>query len=172
MLFSYKTTYKVATRYTLYQLMYRLYPLMPIEYIILVDGGDERDNTLVRLLISKIIELEKLQEDRMQATETTRIQQWNRALWNQQKNPEKQFSFNDYVLWFQKGNKLHLGKFTRKWFGLYRIEYMSPNNIVLLVTSEKFEINPMLVNMNKLKPYKYMESKVQKKEQQMPIYWE
>jgi hypothetical protein len=65
MLFSYKTTYKVATRYTLYQLMYRLYPLMPIEYIILVDGGDERDNTLVRLLISKIIELEKLQEDRM-----------------------------------------------------------------------------------------------------------
>ncbi len=26
--------------------------------------------------------------------------------------------------------------------------------------------------MNKFKPYKYMESKVQKKEQQMPIYWE
>jgi hypothetical protein len=37
-----------------------------------------------------------------------------------------------------------------------------PNNIVLLVTIEKFEINPMLVNVNKLKPYKYMESEVQK----------
>jgi len=47
-----------------------------------------------------------------------------------------------------------------------------PNNIVLLVTVEKFETNPMLVNVNKLKPYKYMESKVQKKEQQMLIYWE
>jgi hypothetical protein len=26
--------------------------------------------------------------------------------------------------------------------------------------------------MNKLKPYKYMESEVSRKEQQMPIYWE
>jgi hypothetical protein len=34
---------------------------------------------------------------------------------------------------------------------------------MLLVTIEKFETNPMLVNVNKLKPYKYMESKVQKR---------
>jgi hypothetical protein len=31
---------------------------------------------------------------------------------------------------------------------------------MLLVTIEKFETNPMLVNMNKLKPYKYMEYEV------------
>jgi hypothetical protein len=31
------------------------------------------------------------------------------------------------------------------------------------VTIEKFETNLVLVNMNKLKPYKYMESEVQKK---------
>ncbi len=37
------------------------------------------------------------------------------------------------------------------------------NNIVLLVTIEKFETNPMLINVNKLKPYKYMECEVQKK---------
>jgi len=36
-----------------------------------------------------------------------------------------------------------------------------PNNIVLLVTIEKFETNHVLVNVNKLKPYKYMESKAQ-----------
>jgi hypothetical protein len=47
-----------------------------------------------------------------------------------------------------------------------------PTNIVLLVTIEKFETYPMLVNVNKLKPYKCMEFEVQKKEQQMPIYWE
>jgi hypothetical protein len=40
------------------------------------------------------------------------------------------------------------------------------------VTIEKFETNPVLVNVNKLKPYKYMESEVHKKEQQMLIYWE
>jgi hypothetical protein len=43
---------------------------------------------------------------------------------------------------------------------------------MLFVTIEKFETNLMLVNVNKLKPYKYMEYKAQRKEQHMPIYWE
>ncbi len=42
---------------------------------------------------------------------------------------------------------------------------------MLLVTIEKFETNLVLVNVNKLKPYKYMEYEVQKQEQQMPVYW-
>ncbi len=66
----------------------------------------------------------------------------------------------------------HLGKFTRKWFGPYRSQYVLPNNTMLLVTIEKFETNHVLVNVNKLKPYKYMEFEVQKKEQQMLVYWE
>jgi hypothetical protein len=36
---------------------------------------------------------------------------------------------------------------------------------LLLVTIEKFETNLVLVNVNKLKPYKYMEFEVQKQEQ-------
>jgi hypothetical protein len=43
----------------------------------------------VRVLINRIIELEKLQEVRMQTTKTLRIQQWNKALWSQQKNQKK-----------------------------------------------------------------------------------
>jgi hypothetical protein len=66
-------------------------------------------------------------------------------------------------LWFPKGNKSHLGKFIRKWFGLYVIQYVLLNNIMLLVTIEKFETNLVLVNVNKLKPYKYMEFDVEKK---------
>jgi hypothetical protein len=60
MLFSYGTTYKVTTRYTSYQLMYRLHPLMPTKYIVPIVGGNEKDNTSVRVLTSRIIELEKL----------------------------------------------------------------------------------------------------------------
>jgi hypothetical protein len=45
--------------YTPYQLVYGLHPLMPTKYIILVTSGNERDNTLVRVLTNKIIELEK-----------------------------------------------------------------------------------------------------------------
>ncbi len=171
-LFSYRTTYKVTTWYTPYQLVYGLHPLMPSKYIILVASGDERDSILVRVLTSRITKLKKLQEARMQATKTIGIQQWNKTLWNQQKHLEKQFSFNDYVLWFPKGDKSHLGKFTKKWFGPYKVQYVLPNNIVLLVTIEKFETNLVLVNVNKLKPYKYMELKVQKNGQQMLIYWE
>jgi len=59
-LFSYTTTYKVTIGYTPYQLVYGLHPLMPIEYIILVIGGDERESIPVRILTSTIIELEKL----------------------------------------------------------------------------------------------------------------
>jgi hypothetical protein len=79
---------------------------------------------------------------------------------SEKKNLEKQFSLGDYVLWFSKGKKSHMGKFTRKWFTSYKVLYGLPNNIVLLVTIEKFETDPMLVNENKLKPYKYMESKI------------
>jgi hypothetical protein len=73
---------------------------------------------------------------------------------------------------FQRANKSHLGKFTRKWFGLYKVQYVLPNNTILLVTIEKFETNPIVVNVNKLKPYKYMEFEIQKQEQQMLVYWE
>ncbi len=38
---------------------------MPIEYIMPVVGGNEKDNILVRILTSKIIELKKLQESKM-----------------------------------------------------------------------------------------------------------
>jgi hypothetical protein len=55
MSFSYIIAYKVGTWYTPYQLVYGLHPLMPIEYIILVAGGDEKDNTPVRVLITRII---------------------------------------------------------------------------------------------------------------------
>jgi hypothetical protein len=65
-------------------------------------------------------------------------------------------------LWFPKGNKSHLRKFIRKWFRSYKVHYVMPNNIVLLMIIEKFETNHVLVNVNKLKPYKCMESKVHK----------
>ncbi len=36
-----------------------------------------------------------------------------------------------------------------------------PNNIVLLVTIDKFDLNPILVNINKLKPYGFIGNKTQ-----------
>ncbi len=97
MLFSYIITYKVTTRYTPYQLLFGLHILMPIKYIVPIIGGNEGENPLMIILISRITKLEKLQEARIQATKTIRIQEWNITLWNQQKNLKKQFNFGDYV---------------------------------------------------------------------------
>jgi len=68
-------------------------------------------------------------------------------------------------MWFPKGNKSHLRKFPRKWFGPSKSKYVLPNNITLLVIIEKFETNHVLINVNKLKPYKYIKYEFQKLEQ-------
>ena len=60
----------------------------------------------------------------------------------------------DYVLWYLKGANVHTGKLRNKWFGPYRVQYLLPNNTVLLVTVDKFDSDPVIVNINKLKTYR------------------
>ncbi len=78
--FSYITAYKIATRYTPYQLVYGLHSLMPIEYIVPIVSGHQRESTSTKVLTIRVSKLEKLQGARMQTVETNGIQQWNRAL--------------------------------------------------------------------------------------------
>jgi len=65
-LFSYRTSYKVTIGYRPYQLVYGLRPLMPIEYIVLVIGSDHKEWNLVKVLANKVLELKRLQEDKLQ----------------------------------------------------------------------------------------------------------
>jgi hypothetical protein len=60
MLFSYTFAYKVITRYTPYQLMYGLHPLMPTKYIVLVVSGNGSDSIPMKVLINRITKLEKM----------------------------------------------------------------------------------------------------------------
>ncbi len=53
-LFSYQTTYKVATSYTTYQLVYGLHPLMPTKYVLLATSGDQKDEKSTKVLTTKI----------------------------------------------------------------------------------------------------------------------
>ncbi len=78
-------------------------------------------------------------------------------MWSQKKHTKKKFQFGDYVLWFSKGEKSHLGKLKKRWFGPFKVQYYLPNNIVFLISVNNFEPNPILVNINKLKPYKYVD---------------
>ncbi len=58
-------------------------------------------------------------------------------------------------MWFPKGGKTHLGKLKKRWFDPFKVQHCLPNNIILLVSVNNFEPNPILVSVNKLKPYKY-----------------
>jgi hypothetical protein len=49
------------------------------------------------------------------------------------------------------------GKIQKRWFGPFRVQYCLPNNIVFLVFINNFEPNPILVNVNKLRPYTYVD---------------
>ena len=60
----------------------------------------------------------------------------------------------DYVLWFPKGANVYAGKLRNKWFGPYRVQYLLPNNTILLVTKDKFDPDLVIVNINKLKTYR------------------
>ncbi len=51
-LFSNKIAYKVTTRYTPYQLVYGLHPLLPTKYIVPIVGGNERNST--SMIITKL----------------------------------------------------------------------------------------------------------------------
>jgi hypothetical protein len=65
-LFSYRIAYKVVTSYTPYQLVYNLHPLMPKEYVLLAISGGHRDVKPTKMLTTRITELEKLQENRLE----------------------------------------------------------------------------------------------------------
>jgi hypothetical protein len=64
MFFSYRIAYKVTTCYTPYQLVYGLHLFMPIEYVMLAINGDHKYANPIKVLTSKLIELEKLQNDK------------------------------------------------------------------------------------------------------------
>jgi hypothetical protein len=147
----------VAIGYTPYWLIYGLHFLMPTKYVLPSIDGDHKDAKPTIVLTSKVIKLEKLQENKLEAQNNVGANQWNRFMWSQQKNIKKKFQFGDYILWFPKGKNTHLGKFKKKWFGPFKVQYCLPHNTIIFVSINNFEPNPILVNVNKLKPYKYMD---------------
>jgi len=85
---------------------------------------------------------------------------------------KKKSSLEIMYFGFQKDIKHILGKFIKRWFGSYKVQFYLPNNIVPLVTLYKFHPDLMLVNVNKLKPYQILDEKAQITYRLEPIYLE
>ena len=138
-----------------FEIVYGLLPLMPTEYIVLIQRTTtDLDFTQHRVLAARTADLDKLDETRLKAQTHQGQTQWNRAQWVQTQGKPHQFRMGDYVLWFPKGANVYAWKLRNKWFGPYRVQYLLPNNKVLLVTVDKFDPDPVIVNINKLKTYR------------------
>jgi hypothetical protein len=55
-----------------------------------------------------------------------------------------------------KAIKTHINEFKHQQFSSYQIQYCLPDKLILLVTLDEFDLNLILINVNKLKPYRYV----------------
>lgn len=84
---AYKTTFKIGTGHTLFQILYGIIPLMPTKYLVLA---------------TRTADLEHLDEPRYRAFETQKISQWIRAQWAKTLGLTHQFSLGDSVFCYSK----------------------------------------------------------------------
>jgi hypothetical protein len=60
LMFSYRIAYKIGIDHTLFQLVYGLHPLLPIEYLLPNKLSQESDPTPIQVLTNRLSKLEKL----------------------------------------------------------------------------------------------------------------
>ena len=134
--------------------MYGLQPLLSTEYIIPTYRNDtNRDYSLAQTLVARFEELEHVAEQRGDAQNANYDIERRLINWFQGNKAKKIFKLGDYVLWYPKGQKTHIGKFKIRWYGPYCVQLVLPNHTVLIVSDQYFDPNPVLVNANKLKVY-------------------
>lgn len=62
------------------------------------------------------------------------------------------------VIWYSKDLKICNTKFDALWHGLYRIQLALPNNIILLINEDNYNLYHIILNTNKLFEYKFTSS--------------
>ncbi len=112
---------------------------------------------MTQVLGTQLSKLEKLEEFQTFAAKTVGKRQWNRALWAQNHYPIKAFSLIDHVLWFPKHVRNTQGRSNNVGLDHTYLIFL-PYNITFLVIVNKFDPNPILVNINKLKPYRFQDT--------------
>jgi len=77
-------------------------------------NGDHIDTNLVKILISRLTSLEKLHNDKLLGVNNGVML----CKINKNTQKKKNIKFKDHVILFTKGIKIHIRKFTKKWFAL------------------------------------------------------
>jgi hypothetical protein len=75
-LFSYWTAYKVVIGHTPFQLVYGLHPLLPTKYLLPLRPSEHVNPKPIKVLTSRLSELEKLQQNKLIAHDLIAFNQW------------------------------------------------------------------------------------------------
>lgn len=100
-----------------------------------------------------LLQLNGLDEHRMQALLHSEVVQLQRKIWHDRNLNEKQFQPGDWALLYDSRYKDFKGKLRTRWLGPYAVEKFNDNGSVLIQTIDEESI-PMLVNGHRLKTYK------------------
>ena len=101
----------------------------------------------------RLLQLNGLDEHRMQALLHSEVVQLQRQVWHDQHLNDKQFQLGDWTFFYDSKYKDFKGKLRTRWLGPYAVEKCNDNGSVLIRTIDE-EAIPMLVNGHRLKIYR------------------
>ena len=101
----------------------------------------------------RLLQLNGLDEYRLQALLHTEVSQLQRKIWHDKSIKEKKFQEGDWALLYDSRYKDFKGKPRTRWLRPYTVEKCNDNGSVLIRTID-YEAIPMLVNGHRLKVYK------------------
>eukprot|EP00253_Pinus_taeda_P023178 PITA_23178 len=150
---AYNTTWKTATSFTPYELVYGKKALLSIEFEYnTLRMVAQLDLDLSHAQRERLLQLNGLDEHRMQALLHSEVVQLQRKIWHDRNHNEKQFQSGDWVLLYDPRHKDFKGKLRTTWLGPYTVEKCNDNDSVLIKTLDEEAIS-MLVNGHRLKIY-------------------
>ena len=151
---AYNTTWKTTIGFTPYELVYVKKALLSIEseYNAL-RMAPQLDLDLSHAQKERLLQLNGLDEQRLQALLHSEVVQIQRKIWHERHLKEKQFQKGDWALLYDSRYKYFKGKLRTRWLEPYIVEKCNDNGSVLIWTIDE-EAIPMLVNGHRLNIYR------------------
>eukprot|EP00253_Pinus_taeda_P014367 PITA_14367 len=151
---AYNTIWKTTTSFTPYELVYGKRALLSIEFEYnTLRMAAQLDLDLSHAQQERLMQLNGLDEHRMQALLHSEVIQLQRKVWHDRHLNDKQFQPGDWALLYDSRHKDFKGKLRTRWLGPYAVEKCNDNGSVLIRTIDE-EAIPMLVNGHRLNIYR------------------
>ena len=152
-LWAYRTTYKVITAHTPFQLMFRHEAMVPTEFMIpSLKIALENKLGVMESSRERLHNLNKLEETRLLAQWATEVTQNRCKVWHDKHLKLNRFQPGQWVLKYDGRNEIKPGKFKVKWVRPYQIQEVGDNGAIKLWTLDGQEVLET-VNGCKLKIY-------------------